>query len=73
MRVVIKPIIKPTNDPTMNYREFEDVDSVASTMSGNYILNHRNGNVRVEFHLPEDCYLIVTLDDGDKITNINML
>lgn len=73
MRVVIKPIIKPVDNPTMNYREFEDVDSIASTMNGNYILNCRDGVRRVEFHLPENCYLIAILDDGDKITNINML
>lgn len=27
-------------------------------MNNNYILIHRNGSSQVEFHLPDDCYLI---------------
>ena len=73
MRVVIKPIIKPVSNPSINYREFDEVDKISSTMSGNYILVHRDGKSKVEFHLPNDCYLIVTLDDKDTLTNIDMV
>lgn len=73
MRVVIKPIIKPADNPCMNYREFDDVSKIASTLSGNYVLLHRNGKSKVEFHLPNDCYIITTLDDKDIVTDVDML
>lgn len=73
MRVIIKPIIKPLDNPTLNYREFDDVESIASTMSNNYVLKHRDGSAKVEFHLPDSCYLIVHLDEQDGVPDINML
>ncbi len=73
MRVVIKPIIKPKDNPTLNYREFDDVRSIASTMSNNYVLTHRDGLTKIEFHLPDGCYLIIKLDELDSVSDINML
>lgn len=59
MTVIIKPIIKPADDPCCNYREFDDVGEISSTMSGHYVLHHSTDKITVEFKLPEDCYLII--------------
>lgn len=72
MRVVIKPIIKPQDNPTLNYREFDDVREVLATMHNDYALIHRDGSTKIEFHLPDGCYLIQQLDEQDGVADIIM-
>lgn len=69
MRVIIKPIIKPVNNPTLNYREFDDVEKVIST-NNNYVLLHKDGLTKIEFHLPDNCYLIEGVDEENDVLEI---
>lgn len=62
MRVVIKPIIKPVNNPTANYREFDEVISVDTDIYPIIKIRHEDYDRYVLMKVPDDCYIIVSED-----------
>lgn len=63
MRVVVKPIIKPINAPTTNYREFDEVGSVDDDMYPIIKIRHRDCDRYVLMRVPDDCYIIIQDDE----------
>ena len=55
MRVVIKPIIKPKNNPTLNFREFDNVGKIEMGRYHLIRLYHELDDIQV----PTDCYVII--------------
>ena len=59
MRVIIKPIIKPKNNPTLNFREFDDVGKIEMSRYHLIRLYHELEDIQVLIQVPTDCYVII--------------
>lgn len=58
MRLVIKPIKKPADNPQVNYREFDEVSQCFTDIYPIIKIVHKSEDRYVMFRVPDDCYII---------------